>query len=63
MSIILELTQLIKALTPNIKSQKDLDDDYLSDSTDVYDLEHRMREIDLRSRSASRGLAYGLNLL
>ena len=54
------LLQLIKALTPHIKSQKALDDAYLSDSTDVYDLERRMREIDQRSCSASGGLAYGI---
>lgn len=44
------LTQLIKALTSHIKSQKELDAEYLSDSTDVYDLERRMYEIELRRR-------------
>jgi|JFJP01.1.fsa_nt_gi hypothetical protein len=66
MSILLQLIELIqriKTLTQHSKSQKDLDDAYLSDSADVYDLERRMREIDLRSRSASRGLAYAKNLL
>jgi hypothetical protein len=58
MSIRLQFIQLIKTLTPNIMSQKDLDDAYLSDSADVYDLERRMREIDLRSSSASRGLNF-----
>ena len=55
--------QLIKALTPGIKSQKDRDDAYLAESVDVYDLERRMREIDQRSRKPSRGLACGLSLL
>jgi hypothetical protein len=63
MSILLKLTQLIVSLMPNMKSQKDFDDAYLSESADIYDLERRMREIDQRSSSASRGLTYGLNLL
>ena len=63
MSILIQLTQLIKTLTPDIKSQKDLNHAYLSSSADVYDLECRMREIDRRSRGPSRGLAYGLNWL
>lgn len=63
MSILLKLTQLIVSLMPNIKSQKDFDDAYLSDSADIYDLERRMREIDQRSSSASLGLAYGQNLI
>jgi hypothetical protein len=61
MSILLKLTQLIVSLMPNIKSQKDFDDAYLSESADIYDLERRMREIDQRSRRASYGLAYGLD--
>ena len=48
---------------PNIKSQKDFDDVYLSHAADIYDLERRMREIDQRSSSASLGLAYGQNLI
>ncbi|GEM_PF-836541 len=63
MSMLLKLTQLIVSLMPNIKSQKDFDDAYLSDSADIYDLERRMREIDQRSSSASLGLAYGQNLI
>jgi hypothetical protein len=59
---LIQLIQLIKTLTPNLKSQKDLDDAYLSDSADVYDLERRMREIDQRSRNVSCGLVYGPNL-
>jgi len=55
--------QLIKALTLNIRSQNDLDDVYLSESADVYDLERRMREIDQRSRRPTPGLACGLSLL
>jgi hypothetical protein len=53
--------QLIKALTPHIRSQKDLDEAYLSESTDSCDLERRMREIDKRSQEPPRGSAYGSN--
>jgi hypothetical protein len=63
MSILLKLTQLIVSLMPNIKSQKDFDDAYLSESADIYHLECRMRKIEQRSSSTSRGLAYGQNLL
>jgi len=62
MSILLKLTQLIVSLMPNIKSQKDFDDAYLSYSADIYDLERRMREIEQRTSSTSRDLAYGQNL-
>ena len=55
------VTRLIKALKPHIRSQKDLDNAYLSESTDACDLERRMREIDKRSQKPSRGLAYGPN--
>lgn len=55
--------QLIKALAPSIRSQKDLNDAYLSESTSVYDLERRMREIDQRGRRPSRGPASSLNWL
>ena len=55
------LNRLIKALTPHIRSQKDLDDAYLSESASVYDLERRMRQIEQRSLSSAGGLAYGIN--
>jgi len=48
---------------PNIKSQKDFDDAYLSESADIYDLERRMCKIDQRCSNASRGLVYRQNLL
>ncbi len=53
--------QLIKALTLHIKSRKDADNAYLSESTDVYDLERRMNELDQRSCSSFGGLAYGVH--
>ncbi len=53
--------QLIKTLTLHIKSQKEADNAYLSESTDVYDLERRMHELDQRSCSSFGGLAYGVH--
>jgi hypothetical protein len=58
MSILLQLIELIKSIMPKIKSQKDIDDAYLSESADVYDLERRMREIDQRDLNGSRGLSH-----
>ena len=63
MSILIQLIQLIKTLTPHIKTQKDLDEAYLSNSADVYDLERRMRVIDQRSCRPSRGPQHGLSQL
>jgi hypothetical protein len=40
------LTELIKALLPSFKSQTDLDNAYLCESINVFDLERRMRAID-----------------
>ena len=54
-----KLIERIKALIPIIKSQKDLDDAYLSQSADVYDLERRMRQIDAASRDTARSLIFG----
>ena len=54
-----KLIERIKALVPIIKGQKDLDDAYLARSVDVYDLERRMHEIDLRGCSATRRLTFG----
>ena len=38
--------QLIKALVPNIKSQKALDDAYLAQASDIHDLEMRMAALE-----------------
>jgi hypothetical protein len=54
-----KLMELIKALVPRFKSEEALDDAYLSESNDMFDLERRMREIDSRARSASWGLIAG----
>ena len=42
---------LIKSLFPHIPSQKERDDAYLNESTDIYDVERRMQEIDNRKRA------------
>jgi hypothetical protein len=44
------LMELIKALFPGLQNQKTLDEAYLAQSSDVYDLERRMRGIDAATR-------------
>jgi hypothetical protein len=53
------LIELIKALIPSIKSQKDLDEAYLCQSANVYDLERRMKDIDHNARNQARSLISG----
>jgi hypothetical protein len=48
-----KLIELIKVLVPNLKSQKELDDAYLAQAPDIFDLERRMLGIEARSRSSS----------
>jgi hypothetical protein len=54
------LLDFIKALIPRIESQRVLDEAYLAESVDIYDLERRMRELEQRSRKASQGLTWSL---
>jgi len=42
------LIELIKALVPHIPTQQELDDAYLNESVDIYDVERRMAEIQHR---------------
>lgn len=56
------LTELIKALLPDVESQAERDEAYLSASVDLYDLERRMREIDDRAHTLATGLQFGLVL-
>jgi hypothetical protein len=44
------LVALIKSLFPHVPSQKERDVAYLNQSTDIYDIERRMQEIDSRPR-------------
>ena len=53
------LIERIKALIPSIKSQKDRDEAYLRQSTSLYDLERRMKDIDLNARNQARSLISG----
>jgi len=60
MSILKGLTmskfiELIKALLPNVKSQKALDDAYLAQASDVHDLEMRMACVEVRNLWSSQG--------
>ena len=50
-----QLIKLIQALIP--KSQSQLDDDYLAQAADIYDLELRMGELHGRVRPRTLGLA------
>jgi hypothetical protein len=40
----------IKALIPQLPSQEELDQAYLNDAVDIFDVERRMAEIDHRPR-------------
>jgi len=44
-----KFAEFIKALFSFFPSQKELDNAYLNQSVDIYDVERRMREIDSRS--------------
>ena len=44
--------ELIKALVPHIPSQQELDEEYLSQAVDIYDVERRIWEIDHRSQQS-----------
>ena len=53
------LIELIKALIPFTKSQKELDEAYLSQSANMCELERRMKDIDLNARNQARSLISG----
>lgn len=56
------LIELIQALMPSFKSQKDLDEVYLRESADAIDLERRMRLVDVASRDRARHLMFGTTM-
>jgi hypothetical protein len=56
------LFELIKALIPRFEPQHVLNEAYLSEAVDIYDLERRMRELDHRSRHASTDVTFSLGL-
>ena len=45
------IVQLIKAFVPHFPTQQELDEAYLSEATDIYDVERRIFEIDHRERT------------
>ena len=47
------IIELIKALVPHIPSQEELDEEYLCEAVDIYDVERRIAEIDHRASHAS----------
>ncbi len=53
-----KLVELIKALVPGFKSQQQVDEAYLAQSSDIYDLERRMNEMDHGTRYASHLWAF-----
>lgn len=55
--------EFIKALVSPIKSQKELDDAYLGQASDIYNLELRMQDIEVRGGSQSCFLALGARSL
>ncbi len=57
-----KLIELIKALLPEVESQAERDEAYLSQAVDIYDLERRMHEIDNRANTLATGLQFGLVL-
>ncbi len=53
------LTKIIQSFLSAFKSQRDIEEAYLAESTDHYDLERRMRLIDNCGNDAARYLVYG----
>lgn len=41
--------EFIKTLVPHFPSQQQLDEQYLSEAVDIYDVERRMEELDHRN--------------
>ncbi len=54
------LLNFLRHLFPMSPSQADIDEAYLADSVDLYELEHRMRLLDRRGRAPAWPLACGL---
>ena len=55
--------ELIKALVPHMPTQEELDQNYLNESVDIFDVERRMAEIDHRAHDfPDQAAAYGFHL-
>lgn len=58
-----KFAERIQALFSRIHSQKEIDNAYLNEAVDIYDVERRMREIDSRSnRSPSPYAFFGFSV-
>jgi len=57
-----KFTAFLNALLAAKNVPHDRDKAYLAEAADIYDLERRMREIDVRDRNASPELASSLGL-
>jgi Arc/MetJ family transcription regulator len=57
----ISLLQLLKSLFPRAEPRPDVDDAFLADAVDIYDLERRQRALDDRSRNPFGGIAFGLH--
>ena len=44
------LLKLLQSLIPHVRSESELDEAYLAKSTDAYDFERRLREVENRNR-------------
>lgn len=54
-----KLIEIFKFFFPVFKSQHDIEEAFLSESTEIYDLERRMRLNDNAARYGACGLVYG----
>lgn len=56
------LVRFLRQFLPNVQSQQERDEVYLSESVDIYDLERRMRDIDRRGLRPQSRMMIGLGL-
>lgn len=56
------LVRFVRQFLPNVQSQQERDEIYLSESVDIYDLERRMRDIDRRGLRPQSRTMIGLGL-
>jgi hypothetical protein len=54
------LLKLLYSLFPRREPRADIDEAYLADAVDIYDLERRQRTLDERGRNPFGGIALGL---
>jgi hypothetical protein len=54
------LIRLVQSLIDQFRPQRDRDESYLAQSSDLCDLERRMRSLDDRGRDPATGISLGL---